>query len=642
MHIPDGAISPATSAAAGAAMAPAWYVAAGRMRREQTTRTIPLLSIGAAFCFTLMMFNIPVPGGTTVHPVGAVLLAVLLGPWAAMLGVTVALAIQAVFFADGGVLALGANCFTMALVMPFTGFLVYRIFAGQSAPNSRRRIVAAAIGAYVGLNSAALVTAVLLGIQPFLFHDATGRALYFPFPLGVTVPALLLPHLAVAGVAEAAVTGFAVASAQRWGIPLYGTSEGSRATGRLEFMWIALVALCALAPLGLLAKGEAWGEWSADEIARRAGYTPERMAAIEAHGWKGFLPDYLSDRGPLFYIGAGLVGVVIIVGSIRVLWLLIAPTTRARRPQAPARSQEQIPAWLLQQPRPPARMARVPSFLPAGRYLERTLAAFTTTLRDAVLVEEWTGRKGLLQSIRAEAKLLGTVACVVSASLLHTWRPLVLLYGVSVLLALASRIPVAALLGRVWLGVGLFGGLTVLPSALNVITPGRPAVVLHMHDPTLTLTVPGLIGVGIFALRVGVAVTFVLLLTFTTPWMELLASLHVMRIPRSVGMVLAITYRYLAVLLQIAAEMFQARRSRSVGTLPLNARRRMLGSTAGVLFGKSMVLTDEVHSAMVSRGWRGDFRPLHRHNPTTVRDVAVLALLLFVAVGALGIERWIP
>src|SRR5256714_10583439 len=110
-------------------MSPAWCTAARRVRHTLADRQVPLLAIGAAFCFTIMMFNLPVPGGTTVHPVGGVLLAVLLGPWNAMIGMTVALVIQALVFADGGVLALGANSFTMAFAMPFSGYLVYRLAA---------------------------------------------------------------------------------------------------------------------------------------------------------------------------------------------------------------------------------------------------------------------------------------------------------------------------------------------------------------------------------------------------------------------------------------------------------------------------------------------------------------------------------
>src|SRR2546423_11796633 len=129
MHIPDSAISPATAIAAGAVMIPVWTIAAGKAKLSLDTRRVPLLGIGSAFCFTIMMFNIPVLGGTTVHPVGAVLLAVLLGPWNAVIGMTAALVIQALVFADGGVLALGANSFTMAFAMPFSGYLVYRLAA---------------------------------------------------------------------------------------------------------------------------------------------------------------------------------------------------------------------------------------------------------------------------------------------------------------------------------------------------------------------------------------------------------------------------------------------------------------------------------------------------------------------------------
>ena len=92
------------------------------MRKVVKTRYVPLLALGAAYCFLVMMFNVPIPDGTTAHAVGAVLVAVLLGPWAAVIAVSVALAIQALFFGDGGVLAFGANCFNMAIVMPFVGY----------------------------------------------------------------------------------------------------------------------------------------------------------------------------------------------------------------------------------------------------------------------------------------------------------------------------------------------------------------------------------------------------------------------------------------------------------------------------------------------------------------------------------------
>ena len=209
MHIPDGALSPPTFGAAYAVMVPIWVIAGRRVQRTLTARTAPLLAIGAAFSFLVMMFNVPIPFGSTGHAVGAVLIALLLGPWAAVLAVTVVLAVQAFLFGDGGILALGANCFTMAFVMPLVGYGVYRLAALKAAPGSGRSLFAAGLAGYVGLNAAALVTAVLFGLQPLLAHAPDGRPLYFPYGLVPSIIAMSGEHLLVFGFVEAAATAFA-------------------------------------------------------------------------------------------------------------------------------------------------------------------------------------------------------------------------------------------------------------------------------------------------------------------------------------------------------------------------------------------------------------------------------------------------
>src|SRR5262252_7162506 len=171
MHIPDGYLSPATCAALYVGSAPFWYVALERVRKALHTRLIPLLSLVAAFSFVLMMFNLPLPGGTTGHAVGIGLAAIALGPWAAMLAISVALLIQALFFGDGGVLALGANCFNLAVAGSLVSYGVYRMVAGAAPLTSPRRVAAAALAGYAGINVAALLTAIELGVQPWLFTD---------------------------------------------------------------------------------------------------------------------------------------------------------------------------------------------------------------------------------------------------------------------------------------------------------------------------------------------------------------------------------------------------------------------------------------------------------------------------------------
>ena len=222
MHIPDGYLGPQTYAAAYAAAAPFWVIASRRVSKTLRSRQAPMLALGAAFSFVIMMFNIPIPGGTTGHAVGAVLVAILHGPWAAVIAISVALIVQALIFGDGGITAIGANCLNMAIIMPFVGYGVYRLIALGSAPTSPRRWIAAAIGGYAGLNAAAMATGVMFGIQPLLAHDAAGHALYAPYPLAVALPIMAIEHLLVFGWIEAVVTGMVVAYLQRVDVALLG------------------------------------------------------------------------------------------------------------------------------------------------------------------------------------------------------------------------------------------------------------------------------------------------------------------------------------------------------------------------------------------------------------------------------------
>ena len=215
MHIPDGYLGPATYGTMFGATVPFWAFASWKLNKTLKARQAPYLALGAAFSFVLMMFNIPVLGGTTGHATGTTLIAILLGPWAAVISVSVALIIQALLFGDGGITAIGANCFTMAIVGGLTGYGIYRLIAAGSDTKSRRRIVGRAIAAYVSLNVSALLTAVLLGIQPLIEISASGQPLYAPYPLAVTIPAMVSGHMLLFGFVEAAVTALVLRYFQR-------------------------------------------------------------------------------------------------------------------------------------------------------------------------------------------------------------------------------------------------------------------------------------------------------------------------------------------------------------------------------------------------------------------------------------------
>lgn len=315
MHIPDNYLSPATCAVMGAVMIPVWTAAVKKVKKEITKEKMPLLGIGAAFSFLIMMLNLPLPGGTTGHAVGGTLLAILIGPYSACISLTTALFIQALLFGDGGILAFGANCFNMAFILPFTGYFIYTFIKNRIRTKNGEAIAAAA-GSYFGINAAAACAAVEFGIQPILFKDAAGVPLYNPYPLSVSIPAIMIPHLLVVGVAEAVFTVAVVGFIKKISPgTVYKQSEQKRKT-----VYGVIAALICLTPLGLLAAGTAWGEWSAEEIGNSAlGFIPEGMK--NGFRFESLMPDYTVNGMPeaLGYVVSAVAGAAVLLIVFKVI-----------------------------------------------------------------------------------------------------------------------------------------------------------------------------------------------------------------------------------------------------------------------------------------------------------------------------------
>ena len=356
MHIPENYLAPASCAVMAAAMIPVWTHAVRKIQYEMPKEKVPMIGVGAAFSFLGMMFNVPLIGGTTGHAVGGTLVALLLGPDAACAAVSVALLLQAVIFGDGGILAFGANCFNMAFVLPYTGYAVYHLIlrlSGQSGKTradgdptaDRIRSAAVAIASYLGINAAALCTAVEFGLQPILFHDSLGRALYCPYDLTVSIPAMMIPHLAVAGLVEAVFTVAVFSFVRRTApdmifedIRMNGSAapryEGKERQTAGHFpLFVLLAVMIAATPLGLLATGTAWGEWGTGEIAeietagQALGYIPAGME----QGWSfaALMPDYTAGGMPeaAAYILSAVIGAALLVILFK-LFSLTGPGSR--------------------------------------------------------------------------------------------------------------------------------------------------------------------------------------------------------------------------------------------------------------------------------------------------------------------------
>jgi cobalt/nickel transport system permease protein len=200
MHVPDGFLDAPTSLATGAVAVVGVAVALRGARKELDDRTAPMAGLVAAFVFAGQMMNFPVAAGTSGHLLGGALAAVLVGPWTAVLCISVVLLVQGLFMADGGITALGTNITLMALVGVGVGWLVF-VAVRTVLPKKISSIpVAAAIGALVSVPTAALAFTLLFALG--------GTA---PVETSKVLAAMVSWHVAI-GVGEALITALVVGS----------------------------------------------------------------------------------------------------------------------------------------------------------------------------------------------------------------------------------------------------------------------------------------------------------------------------------------------------------------------------------------------------------------------------------------------
>lgn len=200
MHVPDGFLDAPTSVATGVVAAAGIAVALRGARRELDDRTAPMAGLVATFVFAAQMINFPVGAGTSGHLMGGALAAVLVGPWSAVLCLSVVLLVQGLMMADGGITALGTNITLMGLVTVVVGWTTFIVLRRLLPARPSSVPVAAAVGAFLSVPVAALVFTLLFSIG--------GQA---PVELSKVVVAMLGWHTLI-GLGEAAVSGLVVAS----------------------------------------------------------------------------------------------------------------------------------------------------------------------------------------------------------------------------------------------------------------------------------------------------------------------------------------------------------------------------------------------------------------------------------------------
>lgn len=314
MHMSDALVSPEVAAAAGAVSLVLLGSAVRKVRqqRRDDERLVPLMGVTGAFVFAAQMINFTIPGtGSSGHLIGGILLAALMGPWAALLTLASVLILQCLLFADGGLLALGCNLFNMAVLSCLVAYpLIYRPIAGK-VPTPRRILFASLTAGIVALELGALAVVLeteLSGITAL----PTGRFLLLMSPI----------HLLI-GIGEGLGTA-AVLCAIRQYRPELLCNDLPRPKRRRTVRLLALFACAALLLGGLfswLASDRPDGlEWSVEQVAGTAELaTPSDASHLTAATFQertALLPDYSTSFAGL--VGTGVI-LVIVFGIARLL-----------------------------------------------------------------------------------------------------------------------------------------------------------------------------------------------------------------------------------------------------------------------------------------------------------------------------------
>ncbi|MCX8006689.1 MAG: energy-coupling factor ABC transporter permease [Coriobacteriia bacterium] len=309
MHIPDGMLDTKTWVTAWLGSAGVLAYAVKRVRDVLSDSKVVLMSVLAALIFALQMLNFPVAGGTSGHFAGGAAAAILLGPWQALLVMAGVLGVQALFFADGGITAYGANVLNMGVVAVFTGWAIYRAVAGRN-PSAPRRSAAAFVAAWAGCLLAAIAAAVELWMS--------GRA-----PLVPVVGAMGFWH-ALIGIGEGLITAGLVTYLAKTRPDLLD-ADASASVGSVRPVAVALgVAALLAAGLSFLASAHPDGlEYVYFE--QGIGKAFHELALLRSP-----MPDYVMPGVPDETIAGVLAGIVGVVITGALLYSTVRAAARRR------------------------------------------------------------------------------------------------------------------------------------------------------------------------------------------------------------------------------------------------------------------------------------------------------------------------
>lgn len=241
-----------------------------------------------------------------------------------------------------------------------------------------------------------------------------------------------------------------------------------------------------------------------------------------------------------------------------------------------------------------------------NNFIERSIVAALSFLKDSIFAQEYAARDGFLQSLDPRMKSATFLLFIIQSLFARSIPVLIFLYALCLLLALFSGINLGFFLKRTWVFIPLFSLFIAVPAIFSKFTPGEALATWNILGLKLIITRPGLGGALVFVMRVVTCVSFVVLLSITTRHFELLRVLRIFKIPQIFVMTLGMCYRYVYLFVEIIESTYLAIKSRVGTAVHYQKGQCIVAWNIASLWARSYQLNEEVYKAMLSRGYRGE------------------------------------
>ncbi len=253
-------------------------------------------------------------------------------------------------------------------------------------------------------------------------------------------------------------------------------------------------------------------------------------------------------------------------------------------------------------------------------------------MERSIFSEKYASAKGFLQRIDPRVKLITILLLIITTSFISKTEIILGIYALTLVFAYLSKVELFFFIKRVWLFIPIFSGMVAFPAIFNIFTPGEPLITLLQFNRTihfwifefteLSITRAGVLGALLFISRVATSVSLIVLLTLTTRWTDVMKSLRTLGVPQIFILVLSMTYQYIFLLIRVVQEMHLAKKSRTIRTNRtregIKKEQNWVASRIGTVLMKSYKVSDEIHSAMVSRGFHGEIKS---HETFKIRNI---------------------